>query len=226
MNCRFYKRIQWYVFVLLCISGVLQKISAQSKFFLSPGIFYNGGGFSDDVSGIGFIAGMEYAPAKDYWFSIRLNTKYGYYAFNDGTKWRSDKDGNPLPPKNRDEARLKYNLFSPQIGIAPKFHLHFDEPLSIFLENELSVGLMTGSFKYQGIEGKRRFTEPVFCYNLGLGLEYKLEKCIIVGSVAYSTLNFRDKIRKHQPEGYQVWVPDQNAVILFCISLKIPLNGF
>jgi len=216
---------QWYVFVVLCISGGLQTVNAQSKFFLSPGIFYNGSGFSDDVSGIGLIAGIEYAPAKDYWFSVRLNTKYGYYAFNDGTKWRSDKDGNPLPPKNRDEARLKYNLFSPQVGLAPKLHLHFDEPLSIFLENEFSIGLMTGRFKYQGIERKEKITEPIFSYNIGIGLEYKLEKCIIAGSIGYSTLNFRDKIRKHQPEGYQVWIPDQNAVFFFNVSLKIPLNG-
>lgn len=212
--------------IILCVFhyfAMLQVICAQSKFSLTPGVFYNGNGFTEDVNGFGMTVGLEYMPAKNHVFSIELRTKYGYYNFDDGTGWRTDKDGDPLPPKNPSEARLKYDLFSPQVGIAPKLHLHFGESFALFLENEFAGGLMAGHFKYKGIQKKSRFTEPVFCYNIGVGFTYKLEKCILTGSIGYSTLNFRSKVKKHQPPGYQEHIPNQDAVLLVNIGFKIPL---
>lgn len=213
------------IFILLVFNTliVFQFINAQSKIFLNPGFFYNGTGFSDDVNGIGLIAGLEYMPSKYHLFSIELRTKYGYYAFDDGTKWKTDKDGNPLPPKNRGEDRLKYNLFNPQVGVIPKLHLYFDEDFSLFLENEIAIGLMAGEFRYKGFDKKKKFTDLTFCYNIGLGIEYQLKKCILVGSAAYSTLNFRSKIIKYQPTGYEEWIPNQNALFLISILFKIPI---
>lgn len=161
---------------------------------------------------------------KNSVLSLELRTKYGYYAFDDGTKWGKKNDGNVTPPKNPGEARLKYNLFSLQLGIVPKLHLYLDDDFSLFLENEFIIGLMTGKFKYKGVEKKTMITKPLFCYNVGVGVQYKLEKYTLVGSVGYSTLNFRSTIKKHQPMGYQEWIPNQDAAILINVILKIPLK--
>ena len=216
-----YYLLLFFVWVILMVSQISH---AQSRLSLNTGLFYNGGGFTEDVNGIGLMAGVEYMPANDYWFSITLRTKYGYYNFDDGTKWRTGKDGEPLPPKNRGEARLKYNLFSPQVSLVPRLHLHLDELLSFFLENEFAIGLMAGEFKYKGVSRKKKFTEIIYCYNIGLGAEYKFDKWTLGGSVAYSTLNFRSQIRDHQPKDYQEGIPDQNAPLLFNIYFKIPLK--
>lgn len=126
------KKIRFWLFFVLCICATSQIMNAQSKFSLNPGVYYNGSFFDDDAKGIGLILGLEYMPSKDHMFSIELRTRYGYYTFDDGTKWGEDRDGNIVPPKNPGEARLNYNLFSPQVGIVPKIHLYFDESLSFF----------------------------------------------------------------------------------------------
>ena len=216
-------------FLLFFTFGLLlasQPVDAQSKLSIIPGFYLNGTGFNDDVKGIGGIMGLEYMPREDHFFSIELRTKCGHYSFDDGTKWRTDNDGDPIPPI-RTNARLEYSLFSPQIGLAPKLHLRFDEPFSLFLENEIAGGLMMGRFNYnQGSGVEKSFTEPVWCYNIGIGAEYKLEKlknCTLVSSIAYSTLNFRSGIKKHQPANFQGWIPNQNAAILFSVLLKVSL---
>ena len=213
-----------FIIIVISIFMVLHSANAQSKLSLNPGLFYNGTGFTENIKGLGLIMGLEYMQSKNKVFSIELRTKYGYYAFDDGTKWRTDNNGNVLPPKNLEEAQLEYILFSPQIGIVPKLHLRFDEVLSLFIENEFAGGLIIGDFKYKGFDKKRNFTESIFCYNLGVGGEYKLKKYILTGSISYSTLNFRSKIKKHQPAGYEEWIPNQNAAILINIILKIPLK--
>jgi len=208
------------IFILIVTS---QNVIAQSQISLTPGLFYNGTTFSEDVSGFGAILGLEYMRRKDHFFSLELRTKYGYYSFDDGTNWREDKQGALIPPKNKGEARLEYSLFSPQVGLAPKFHWHLDELFSLFLENELSVGLMSGNFKYKGTPQKIRFTEPTFSYNIGAGMEYKLKKCTFVGSLGYSTLNFRSKIKKHQPAHHQEYIPNQDAAIWINVIFKVPI---
>ncbi|GHV17585.1 hypothetical protein FACS1894169_13020 [Bacteroidia bacterium] len=199
-------------------------IKAQSKFSIIPGLFYNGAGFSDEVNGFGLIVGLEYMQRQNHFFSIELRTKYGYYFFDDGIGWSFDAGDNQWnPPKNPGEARVKYSLFSPQIGAVPKFHYHLDETFSLFLENEFSVGLMKGSFEYKGLSDKVNFTEPIFYYYIGAGIEYQLSDWSLLGSIGYSTLNFRDKIRKHQPMGYTGWIPNQSAGLLINVIFKIPL---
>lgn len=213
-----------FISALILLLAIPGMVNAQSKFSFMPGLFYQGAGFNDEVNGLGFIAGLEYMPRQDHFFSIELRSRYGYYFFDDGTKWTLGEDGEWQPPKNRREAVLEYSLFSPQIGIVPKFHLHLDESLSLFLENEFSAGLMVGNFKYRGPNyTKKNFTEPVFSYNIGVGAEYKFDRWSIVGSVGYSTLNFRSKIRKHQPKDYKEWVPNQSAGLLINVIFKIPL---
>jgi hypothetical protein len=92
-----------------------------------------------------------------------LRTRYGFYTFDDGTKWREDADGVLQPPKNSGKARLEYTLFSPQVGLVPKLYVGLDENLFLFLENEFSIGLMSGNFKYWGKPNmKKQITEPVF----------------------------------------------------------------
>ena len=128
-----------FAFIIMVTS---QNVIAQSRLSLTPGLFYNGTTFDKDVSGFGAILGLEYMKSKEHFFSMELRTKYAYYSFDDGTKWREDKDGVLKPPVNRDEARLEYSLFSPQVGLVPKLHVLLDESFSLFIENEFSAGLM------------------------------------------------------------------------------------
>lgn len=207
----------------IIIIATSQNVVAQSKLSLTPGAFYNGTTFDEDVSGFGAILGLEYMKSKEHYFSMELRTKYAYYSFDDGTKWREDKDGVLNPPTNKDEARLEYSLFSPQVGLVPKFHLLLDESFSLFLENEFSAGLMSGSFKYKGTEKKQRFTEPTFSYNIGIGIETKLNKYAFVGSVGYSTLNFKNNIVKHQPAYHTEYIPNQNTGLWINIIIKVPI---
>lgn len=209
--------------LMLVLTFVSREGKAQSKFSLMPGIFFNGQFLSDEVNGFGASAGLEYMTRPDHFFSVELRTKFGGYFFNDGTNWTTDKDGTYKPPKNTGKARLEYSLFSPQVGIVPKFHWHWDESLSLFLENELAAGLMAGRFQYKDVEGKKRFTDAIFAYNVGVGMEYKKKKFSWVASVTYSTLNFRENIRKHRPAGYEEWIPNQDACIAINVIFKIPL---
>lgn len=208
------------MFVLVSIS---REVNAQSKFSLMPGLFFNGQFLRDEVNGFGVIGGLEYMTRPDHFFSVELRTKFGSYFFDDGTKWTTKEDGTYEPPKNPGKARLEYNLFSPQVGVVPKFHWHWDESLSLFLENELAVGLVAGRFQYKNVEGKKRFTDAIFAYNVGVGMEYKKKKFSWVASITYSTLNFRENVRKHRPAGYEEWIPNQDACIAINIIFKIPL---
>lgn len=208
------------IIIFLCIH--IQVIHAQHKFSLMPGLFYNGNTFDDDVSGLGLIMGLEYIPRENSLFSVELRTKWGYYDFDDGTKWHQDKDGTWQPPINPGEPRLEYSLFSPQLGIVPKCHWHLDDELSLFVENEFVVGLMTGKFKFK-TGRKVTFTEPIFCYNVGIGAEYRFSNWAMVGALTLSTLNFRKNISKHKPYGYEEKIPDQDAIFLVTFIFKIPL---
>ena len=207
-----------------------QEATTQSKFSITPGAFYNGTFFMEDVGGFGAMLGVDYRPYE--YFSVGIRTRYGYYTFDDGTSWSTDKDGYPIPPK-RDYARLEYKLTSPQIGLVPKLYLALntlsDDPFYLFLENELSFGWMSGDFKYNGKPNvKRSFTEPILSYNVALGLEFKWNKETndnsIGASIGYSTLNFRNKIREHQPDGYIGRIPNQDAILMVNLFLRIPLR--
>ncbi|NDV57706.1 hypothetical protein [Bacteroides sp. 519] len=206
--------------IMLCLSP--QIVKSQSRFSLMPGIFYNGSFVREDVSGIGLIMGMEFMPKTNHFFSIELRTKYGYYSFDDGTKWSQDNDGYWEAPVNRGDPRLEYSLFSSQIGIVPKFYWHIDESVSLFVENEFASGLMSGRFKFKNKE-KSKFTEPIFCYNIGIGAEFREKKHVFVGSLTFSTLNFRKNIKKHKPIGYNEYIPDQSVLFLVNFIYKIAL---
>lgn len=166
MNLKFCTSI--FLFVALVTT---QGVNAQSKISLTPGLFYNGGGFSEEVFGLGAILGLEYRQEPDHFFSVELRTRYGYYAFDDGTKPQTGKEGELIPPKN-DKARLEYSLFSPQVGLVPKFYLGLDDNIFLFVENEFSMELISGHFKYYGQpQSNRHFTAPVFSYVIALGIE-------------------------------------------------------
>lgn len=208
------------VFILLLTFSGLQSTVAQSKFSLMLGGFYNGNLLDDEVTGIGLLAGLEYMPKEEHFFSIELRTRYGYYKFDDGTSWKQNNDGSYEPPK-RSEARLEYSLFSPQVSLVPKFYLHLED-WALFLENEFVGGLMSGRFKFMN-DQKTKFTEPIFCYNVGVGADVKGKKCSFVGSITISTLNFRNKIKKHKPVGYEEWIPNQNAWVMINLICKVHL---
>lgn len=214
--------IYFFILYIFCIISPLVK--AQSKFSLTPGIYYNGAIFEEEVNGLGAIIGLEYKQRKDHFMALEFRTRFGYYSFDDGTKWTYNNDGLPVPPKNKDKARLEYKLFSPQISIVPRFHFYLDESLSLFLENEFATGLIIGTFTYGGQPYlKKSFRETVFSYNIGLGAEYKLKNWSLIGSLGYSTLNFRNKIREHQPQNYQGAIPNQNAGLVINLIFKLPL---
>ena len=222
-----YYSLLFGIFMVLFVS---QTIHAQSKWFFTPGLFYNGGCVSRNVNAGGILVGLEYKPTR--LFSIELRTKHVNYNFNDGTAWLRDEQGDKvIPPVNSKEARIKYDFYSPQIGLTPKLHLRLKERLSIFVENEVVAGLMTGKIKYREFREKEKYTESIFCYNVGIGIEYDLEGIeyrykgtLLCATIGYSTLNYHDKIIEHQPIGYRYRVPYQNAPVYFNVQLKIPLT--
>jgi hypothetical protein len=212
-------------FVLFGFILASQTIKAQSQFSLTPGVFYNGGILREYTGGAGGVLGLEYLPRQNHFFALEVRSRYGFYFFDDGANWSQNKDGSWEPPI-RAIARLEYNLFSPQIGIVPKFYLHFDETLSFFLENEFSIGLMTGQFKYKGNPSlKKNFTESIFYYCISAGVEIKDDKkWSLLISVGYSTLDFKNKIIQRQPVGYQWGISNQEAAVMLNLILKVPLN--
>ena len=218
------KRYYSLLFVAFMSFTGLQEVHCQ-EWSLNPGVFYNGGLLQQRVYGAGLIAGIEYKPSRDHVYSIELRTKYAYYGFDDGTKWWEDADGNLIPPVNLDEARVEYELFSPQVSLVPKFYLRFDKPFSLFLEGEHGVGLMTGKFLFKGFDDKKTITETFFTYSAGVGIEYDDGDWVVIGSIGYSNLNFRNNIKKHLPAGYQEWLPNQNAPFYINLIFKIPLNS-
>ena len=216
--------------IIFCIIFTTQFANSQSKLSLLAGGYYNGNFLNEDASGIGLSLGLDYELNPN--ISVELRARYGYYSFDDGTKWKSNDDGTWSSPQNTNKPRIEYKLYSPKIGIVPKYHLSLDDffdGISVFLENAFSVGLMTGTFEYNGLPyAKKSFTEPIFCYNIGLGIEMGREftkwKFPFQVSFAFSTLNFRKKIIKHQPENYQGWIPDQSALFVFNGLFKIPFR--
>lgn len=212
--------------LFLTLFSISQVIKAQATFSFIPGVYYNGKLLNDQISGFGLIAGLEYKPRANHFFSLELRTRYGMYSFDDGTNWTWDNEGNVVLPENLGKARMEYKLFSPQAGIVPRFHLYLDDVFSIYLENEFSLGLMTGNFKYGGEPyTEKKITESIFNYNINAGVEYNTEKnWSFLASIGYSTLNFRSKIRKHQPKGYQGWIPNQDALIMINVLFKIHLG--
>jgi hypothetical protein len=211
--------------VLVGLILASQTIKAQSQFSLTPGVFYNGGILREYTGGAGGVLGLEYLPHQNHFFALEVRTRYGFYFFDDGANWSQNKDGSWEPPI-REAARLEYSLFSPQIGIVPKFYLHLDKTLSLFLENEFSSGLMTGQVKYKGNTSiKKNFTESIFYHCISVGAELKDDKkWSLLISVGYSTLDFKNKIIRRQPVDYQWRISNQEAAVMFNMILKVPLN--
>ena len=215
-------------YLLLGALFMVLTAHAQSEWSLKPGAYYNGSINSTNVNGGGLVVGLEYMPEERHVFSMDLRTKYGYYGFNDGTKWGipiydpSNPHTEPIPsipPVNNNEARVDYNVFSPQISLVPKLHIYPNKSFSLFLENEFAIGLITGKFKYMGFDTKEKFTEPIYSYNVGIGAAFHK----ITISIGYSTLNLSDKINKHKPPGYTVDIPNQNVSVYVNVILRFSL---
>ena len=230
LNKRYYRLL----FGTLMAFFMLQIVHAQSKWYLNTGAYFNIGSTTMDVGGEALDVGLEYKPAKKHLFSIELRTKIGHYTFNDGTEKVSFPDGDDIPgneplypPLNKNEARVKYKIFFPGIGLVPKLHIHFNKPISLFLENEFDIGLMSGNFKYKGFDKREKITEPIYCYSAGIGIEYEDDDDDwgISVSMGYSTLNFRDEIVKHQPVGYNEKIPNQHTPFYMNIIFKFSLNN-
>ena len=215
------------VLVIIKIFITVQIVDAQSIIYLTPGAFFNGNGNVEFANAVGLSIGLEYMQFKEKRnvYSIELRTKYGYYGFDDGTKSGTDSDGNYVPPKNLNEARLEYGLFSPQIGIVPKFHHKLDESFTFFIESELAVGIITGKIKYKGFDNKVNITKPFFCNNICVGIEFDTDDVILGCSFGYSTLNYHNNIKKSQPSGFKETIPSQKTPILFNFFVKIPLRN-
>ena len=205
--------------------SVFQTVHGQ-EWSLNPGVFYNGKVMPQYVNGVGLVVGLGYMPSEKHVFSVEFRTKYGFYNFDDGTKWSTDENGYSIPPVNPNEARLEYKLFSPQVSLVPKLYLRFNKPVSLFLEGEHGVGLMTGRFLFKGFDDKKRITETFFSYGAGLGVEYDVDDLVINVSIGYSTLNFKDKIKKNVPTDYHEFMPNQNAPVYLNIMFKIPIGGW
>ena len=220
-----YKKYYSLLLGTLMTFFMIQIVHAQSEWSFNAGMYVNNGISSLDAGGVALNAGLEYKPKKKHLFSMELRTKLGHYSFNDGTEWATDEFGNEnIPPLNPNEARVKYKLFTPMIGLVPKLHLHFNKPLSIFLENEFDIGLMTGRARYKGFDKRKKITEPIYCYNVGIGVEYEDENQVYSVSIGYSTLDFNDEIAKHKPIGYQEKIPNQHTPFYVSFLIKFSLK--
>ncbi len=211
--------------ILICFSTI-NGIYAESGFSINPGFFLSPLNESDMVSGLGVSVGLEYMKRESSIFSVELRAKYGYYKFDDGTSYTYNSDGTYDPPVNRGEARLDYELSCPQIAIVPKLYLHLGDPFdvemfSLFLENEFSAGIMTGNFKFKDVSKKKHIADYIFNYNIGLGAEFRWSKYSIACSAIYTTMNFRENIKKHKPLNYDQYIPNQDVAILINAIFKI-----
>ena len=219
----------------LLLGALLMALSAhaQPEWSIKPGAYYNGSINSVSVNGGGLVVGLEYMPAERNIFSIDLRTKYGNYTFNDGTKSLTNTTLDPFnphityppsepgPPANKNEARVDYDVYSPQISLVPKLHIYPNKSLTLYLENEFAIGLITGKFKYMGFDKKEKFTEPIYSYNVGIGAAFHM----FTLSLGYSTLNLSDIINKHKPSAYTVDIPNQNASFYFNLTFRFSLKN-
>ena len=220
--------------ILFGVILTLHVAEAQSRFSLTPGVFFNGDILNKEhVMGMGAMVGLEYMPRPNHFFALEMRTRYGYYSFDDGLRKREERywENSPLYPPSRPpfqgKARLEYCLFSPQIGIVPKLYWHCDSEISLFLENEFTGGLMTGIFKYDGTPPvKKGFTESIFYYSPSIGVELRDEnkKCSLLISIGYSTLDFKNNLKKRQPRAYESNINHQEAYLMINVILKVPLN--
>jgi len=214
------------LFILLVLFVASQIVNAQSKFSLMPGLYYNGPTLllEDAVQGVGLAIGVEYMPRQNHFFSIELRSRYGAYFFDDKTDWVLNEDRILVPGK----ASLHYKLFNPTIGVVPRLYIYLDEYEihSLFLENEIAVGLMMGNFEYNGQPyAKKSFTEPTFSYIICAGVRVKGGGNMLVDiSVGFSTLNFRNNIIKHQPRNYQGRIPNQDTFLIANMIFRFPLG--
>lgn len=219
MNLRFFYFILFFLFAP-------QLAKTQSKYSIIAGGYYNGLGIKECAEGYGLILGCDYKYNK--FISVELKTRYGLYSFGKDN-WELTEYNEWALYENDNTPSIDYFLFCPTIGVAPKFHFclgGFLDDISLFIENEFSVGLMTGNFGYAGQpSAKKSFTEPIFVYNIALGVDITSED-ILPGRVSfgYSTLNFTNKIRKHQPLNYQGDIPEQSLGFVINVILIIPLK--
>lgn len=216
--------------VLRCcifLIGGLQTAHSQSEFSFLIGGFYNDKLQKQDVAGIGLIMGLDYR--FNQFASMEMRTRYGLYAFDDGTKFTTDRDGSLSSPVRNGNPRIEYFWFCPNIGVVPKLHLSLDEyfeGIEVFLENEFSLGFITGSIDYNGQSSiSKKIREPIFCYNIGLGIELSEEyKLPFQVSFSYSTLDFKDNILKHKPVDFHEDITNQEVPFLINILFKIPFK--
>ncbi|MDR0939135.1 MAG: hypothetical protein LBN29_07270 [Mediterranea sp.] len=223
------------ILFLVSILSLSATMGAQSRFALTPGGYYQGGGFSDEVQGMGFMMGLEYYPGKTKRiFSVELRSRFGFYDYDDGTNWTEDRDGTPKPPRNPGPPSVKFRLFCPELGVVPKARWWvFEDELALFVETEFSAGLMTGRFGYYGEPTAiKSFTDFVASAKGGIGLEYVDEKGTLVASLGASSLNFSRSVRKHAPqkniagirEPYVGHIPKLFAAVCVNVTIRIPLR--
>ena len=215
-----------FIYLIFCILFTSQLVKAQSKYTLTAGGYYNGIGTKEYAQGCGLIFGCDYRYNK--FVSVELRTRYGLYSFGNDD-WELTENNEWALYKNDNTPSIDYHLFCPTIGVAPKFYFSlggFFEDISLFIENEFSVGLITGDFGYAGQpSAKKSFTEPILTYNISLGVDLTDEDILPCKlSFGYSTLNFRNKIQKHQPVNYQGYIPDQSLAFIFNAVIIIPLK--
>ncbi len=218
-----FRVLKCFILLIVC----LQTAHSQSDFSFVIGGFYNDKLQKQDVAGIGLIMGLDYRFSQ--FVSMEMRIRYGLYAFDDGTKFTTNRDGSLSSPVRNVNSRIEYFWFCPNIGVVPKLHLSLDDffdGIELFLENEFSLGLITGSIEYNGQSSiSKKIREPIFCYNIGLGIELSEEyKLPFQVSFSYSTLNFKDNILKHKPVGFQEDITNQEVPFLINILFKIPLK--
>jgi hypothetical protein len=199
--------------------------SAAQPFSLTPGFYLKRGLFFDEVMGFGASLGVEYSSKPLSIFKVELRARCGYYDYDyRAYEWNMENIV-MIPYSGERVAPLDYQLAAPEIGIVPKLYWYlWDEELALFLENEVSIGLMTGKFNYNGTPATTKiFTDFIWNYNIVVGVRYKPKKLSYVASVGYSSLNFRKSIRQHAPLNYQGDIPDQGAYSLINFGIQIPL---
>jgi hypothetical protein len=212
--------------VLLVFMG--GKLFAQSKFLFNPG-FYFDNPFESEISGGSFIAGLEYRPKAN--FGIETRAKFGLYSFD--RLLYPDHDGfSVIYPSNGD---MLYRLYTPQIGIAPRFYYDLDvfyDGLLLYAESEISFGLISGDLAVTGKnEFYKAFSESISYYTINLGLELwedrshlKKKDVIMAASVGFSPWGLKKHFEKHIPDSYDGGFPRQGATLRLFLTFKVPVG--
>lgn len=204
------------------------NLLAQSKFLFNPGMHVDNP-FKNEITGGAIIAGLEYRPKS--FFGVEARAKLGFYGF------KADLYPAPMGLSGyvQPNGFIHYRFNSPQIAFAPRFYKDleiFADGLSVYVETELTIGVMNGDIKITGdTEFDNTFSDPVSFYSISIGVEQWIDRkhmkardIIIGASVSFCSWNLKKPFDKYVPDSYNGQKPLVDSTLRLFITFKIPIG--